>query len=49
MGVTQYVKGEQLADFIERADKGLYASKDAGRNQVTVQPAASHQAMKKDR
>ncbi len=33
-GVTGYVKGESVESFIDRADKGLYLAKEAGRNKV---------------
>lgn len=31
-GITKYVKGESIEDFIERADQALYKVKGAGRN-----------------
>jgi diguanylate cyclase len=34
-GVTKHRKGEMAQDFINLADKGLYKSKEAGRNIVT--------------
>lgn len=34
IGVTQYVPNEELADFIQRADKAMYISKKKGRNRV---------------
>lgn len=34
MGVALYRSGEQFTDLIGRADKALYAAKEAGRNQV---------------
>ena len=36
-GVAQYRHGEEVAEWIERADQCLYASKNAGRNRVTVE------------
>ncbi len=36
-GVAQYRHGEDVATWIERADRCLYASKNAGRNCVTVE------------
>jgi diguanylate cyclase len=35
-GVACYDPGEPLSDWVERADKALYAAKKAGRNQVMV-------------
>lgn len=39
-GATQIETNETLTDALRRADKGLYASKDGGRNQVTARPCA---------
>ncbi len=36
LGVANLRPGEKAADFVARADAALYASKDAGRNRVTV-------------
>ncbi len=33
-GVTEYISGETLTDFINRADKALYQAKEMGRNRV---------------
>lgn len=38
-GVTEFVAGEPVSDFIQRADKCLYVAKDAGRNQVAADRA----------
>lgn len=35
-GVTQWRAGESVAEFVQRADTALYASKAAGRNRVTT-------------
>lgn len=35
IGVTRFQIGESIADWFERADKGLYRSKAEGRNRVT--------------
>lgn len=37
IGVTQYHTGEQLSEFVRRADAGLYLAKGAGRNRVVMQ------------
>ncbi len=37
-GVARYHSGEDVKDFINRADVALYQSKENGRNRVTVQP-----------
>ncbi len=39
IGVARGHRGEALEAFVARADRALYASKDAGRNRVTVAPA----------
>ena len=35
IGVTEYSMPEELADFIQRADKAMYLSKLAGRNKIS--------------
>ena len=40
-GVAQYVPQENLTDFIQRADRAMYMSKQGGRNRVTVLPPFS--------
>ena len=37
LGVTQFQKGEDLEQFLSRADKALYQAKSNGRNLVAVQ------------
>ena len=37
-GVARLAPGESPASLVERADRALYVSKEAGRNQVTVDP-----------
>lgn len=34
VGITQYVHGEELANWMDRADKALYESKQYGGNQI---------------
>ena len=36
VGVTQYVPGEDRSNFVQRADQAMYASKQSGRNRVTL-------------
>ena len=36
LGVTHYLTGEAMGDFVDRADRALYESKNAGRDRVTV-------------
>lgn len=36
MGTTQYMKGEEITEFVDRADKGLYQAKQDGRNRVVA-------------
>lgn len=39
IGLAMYKQGETVSDFIERADKALYAAKQAGRNRVHASPS----------
>ena len=36
IGVTEYLKGEEISSFVERADKAMYMSKGKGRNTVST-------------
>lgn len=36
IGVTQYLPGELLTDFVCRADKAMYMAKDGGRNRTAL-------------
>ncbi len=36
LGVTEYVPKEDVSDFIQRADKALYGSKESGRDRVSA-------------
>ena len=40
IGIADYVAGESINFFIDRADAALYMAKRSGRNQVVVMPAA---------
>ena len=39
LGAASYRPGESASEFIERVDSALYASKNQGRNLVTIAPA----------
>jgi len=34
IGVAQYIAGEQISDFIKRADRNMYEAKKAGKNRI---------------
>ena len=35
IGVTEYIRDEEVAIFVQRADKAMYLSKQSGRNRVS--------------
>ncbi len=35
IGVTQFMPNERITEFVNRADKAMYSSKNAGRDQIT--------------
>jgi two-component system cell cycle response regulator len=38
IGVTEYSQGEELAAFVSRSDRAMYAAKERGRNRVSFLP-----------
>ncbi len=36
LGISQYQIGEKLSDFVKRADKAMFLSKQKGRNRITL-------------
>lgn len=36
IGVAQYLLGERISTFVERADKAMYVSKEKGRNRIST-------------
>ena len=48
-GVTQWVDGDTVARFVDRADEALYAAKAAGRDRVMgSSPGGRHQESEKE-
>ena len=39
IGLTEYSPNEDIASFVQRADRAMYMSKESGRNTITVLPA----------
>ena len=42
MGVSQFIMGETMGEFVERADECLYLSKERGRNKVSSEKDLPH-------
>ncbi|MFW6052957.1 MAG: diguanylate cyclase [Desulfosalsimonas sp.] len=38
IGVTQYGPGESVTEFVRRADRAMYMSKEKGRNRISILP-----------
>ncbi|MCF8096101.1 MAG: diguanylate cyclase, partial [Desulfobacteraceae bacterium] len=38
VGVTQYKAGESITEFVKRADRAMYMSKEKGRNRISLLP-----------
>ncbi|MBU0992242.1 MAG: diguanylate cyclase [Proteobacteria bacterium] len=39
IGLTEYALNEEIASFVQRADRAMYMSKESGRDQITSLPA----------
>ena len=44
IGVTQFKRGERVSMFVDRADRAMYRSKQAGRNRVSLIEPENHRS-----